>query len=84
MLSSAITKEYLQLFPPVASAFCAVYPSGSSLFRSVQRPKQETHLYLAVEDVSAFHRQNFKKNPRHYPLVCRFTKSTGLLDLLTA
>jgi translocator assembly and maintenance protein 41 len=59
-------------FPPIKFAFTSNYIQRSFRMRKLnQKPIVET--IMVVDDVENWHKQNYTRNKKHYPLLSKFT-----------
>jgi translocator assembly and maintenance protein 41 len=59
-------------FPPIKYAFTSNYIQKSYRMRKLnQQPLVD--VILAVDDVENWHKQNYTRNKKHYPLIAKFT-----------
>ena len=59
-------------FPPIKFAFNSNYIQKSFKMRKMKK-ESLVDTILVVDDYESWHKQNYSRNKKHYPLIARFT-----------
>jgi translocator assembly and maintenance protein 41 len=60
-------------FPPIKFAFTSNYIEKSFRIRKLKLPKPLVEVLMVVDDVENWHKQNYVRNKKHYPLIAKIT-----------
>jgi hypothetical protein len=70
-----VNKEFLRTnFPPIKFAFISNYIVRTSRIRKLkEKEKPVVDTIIVCEDIDQWHKENFKRNKKHYPLISKYT-----------
>jgi hypothetical protein len=70
-----VNREFLKTnFPPVKFAFISNYIIRTSRIRKLkEKEKPLVDTIIVCENIDDWHKENFKRNKKHYPLIAKYT-----------